>query len=70
MEFESIKGYSKLTIAQQLIFQDVLKSHQASMSRIVREGYTPVSVEWMGTFFKVKFKNGIWLHYTPTGEWY
>lgn len=70
MEFEKIAGYDKLTTAQKLIFQDVFKAHQESMSKLLRKGYTPVKVEWTGTLFNVTFKNGIWLHYTAKGGWY
>lgn len=70
MEFEKIKGYSKLSSTQQLIFREVFKAHQSSLSKALREGYTPISVSWEITYLKVTFQNGVWLHYTPRGEWY
>lgn len=70
MDFEKIKGYNNLLPNQKLLFQTIYAKHQSCLGLEARKDYEPKTVKWEKTFFKVTFKNGIWLHYTPQGRWY
>jgi len=70
MNFEKIKGYSKLLPNQKLLFQMIFAKHQASLGAEAKKDYDPKSVKYEGKFFRVTFKNGEWLHYMSDGTWY
>ena len=66
--FSKVKGYNKLTEAQQNIFKLVHKRHM----QVVEDQtvWQPASVRVEGTCLKVTFQNGEWLHYTRELTWY
>ena len=68
MVLEEIKGFNSLTKEQQALFIRVHGKHMATLED--KEGWQPVRVKWEKTCLKVTFKNGEWLHYTRSGEWY
>lgn len=68
MGLEKIKGFRNLTKEQQKLFVSTYTEHLASIEN--KESWQAVSVTWEGSYLKVTFKNGEWLHYTKSGEWY
>lgn len=64
------KGFNKLTKEQQELLIKTNARHKAGVGTDYKDGWTPVSVKAIGENLKVVFKNGEWLHYTPSGEWY
>jgi hypothetical protein len=67
---DNVKGFNKLTPEQQAQFIKTHQRHQSGVGNDYKEGWTPVSVRPLGRNLQVTFKNGEWLHYTPTGDWY
>lgn len=63
-----IKGFKKLTKEHQELFASTYKEHLASVEN--KESWQAVSVTWEGSYLRVTFRNGEWLHYTKLGEWY
>lgn len=70
MNYENIKGFKKLTPEQRQLLISTHKRHLASVGNDYKLGYTPIKVKAFGKSLIVKFRNGEWLHYTASGEWY
>lgn len=72
IDFDKVKGYSKLTEKQQELFKSVYERHNACLGRDYREAFTPICVkeDHRQRCLIVRFKNGEWLHYTAGGDWY
>lgn len=76
IDFSKVKGFNKLTPEQQELFIETYKLHNSIQGHEYKEDYIPVSVKWVEensnrkSYFKVVFKNGIWLRYTQKKEWY
>jgi len=70
LDFESIEGYSKLSLIATKVFERVYKLHSASLGKTLKDDYRPVKVKERNTHLEVYFKNGQWLHYLPNGTWY
>ena len=70
MNHENIKGFKKLTPDQQQLLISTHKRHLASVGNDYKLGHTPIEVKRGGKGLIVKFRNGEWLHYTPSGDWY
>lgn len=66
----NIKGFSKLTPEQKELLIKTNARHKAVVGDDYKDGWTPVSVKPLGKNLKVVFKNGEWLHYTTSGDWY
>lgn len=67
---ENIKGFSKLTLEQQILLTELNIKHKSGVGNDYKEGWTPTSVEPIGRNLRVTFKDGEWLHYTPEFTWY
>ncbi len=68
MVLGKIKGFKKLTQEQQELFASTYAEHLASVEN--KESWQAVSITWEGSYLKVSFRNGEWLHYTKSGVWY
>lgn len=70
IDFEKVKGYSKLSDAAKRLFQIVYKKHNSAQGVEYKEDWKPVKVKEHRKYLEVHFKNRQWLHYTPKGTWY
>ncbi len=69
IDFNSVKGYNKLSDAAKDIFERTYKRHNAGWGMDYKEDWIPVSVKCEGNSLKVVFKNGEWLRYYSNGTW-
>ena len=67
---KNVKGFSRLTLEQQELLLKTNAKHKAVVGNDYKDDWTPVSVSLLGNNLKVTFKNGEWLHYTKSGNWY
>ena len=77
IDFNEVEGYKDLTQAQQELFKDTYRLHNSIAGTEYKEGWRPLKVNWVEdeedtkySYLKVIFKNGKWLHYTQTKDWY
>lgn len=70
INFNEVKGYTKLTEAQQKLFREIYRLHNSCQGTDYKADWTPTSVKAMKTYLKVTFKNGVWLHYLPDMTWF
>lgn len=68
MKIEKVSGYSKLAIEDQEILKKVYMKHMECIEN--KSLWELKSVKAVGSYLKVTFKNGEWLHYTRSGTWY
>lgn len=67
---KEIKGFERLTPEQQQLLISVNARHKAGVGNDCKDGWTPVKVKPISGFLKVNFKNGDWLYYTQSGDWF
>lgn len=68
MNYQDIKGYSKLSHVARKVFEEVDRKHTLSVED--KAAWTPIRVKERETHIEVHFKNGKWLHYMPNRTWY
>lgn len=69
IDFNTVKGYKKLSDPAKELFESVYKVHNAGQGTDYKEGYRPIKVKERTTHLEVHFANGEWLHYYPNGTW-
>lgn len=69
---ENVKGFKRLTADEQELLIMVNRKHKSGVGVEYKDGYTPVEVTPLPFRLgvRVRFKNGIWLHYGTDGSWY
>ena len=70
IDFNDVEGYDKLSDIAKKTFERVYKAHNSSQGNDYKERYIPVRVKEHKDHLEVHFKDGEWLHYTSSGEWY
>ena len=69
IDFNKVKGYSRLSDPAKEIFKSIYKVHNSGQGLDYKEGWIPKEVEEYRKYLKVIFNNGKWLHYYPNGTW-
>ncbi len=70
IDFNKVKGFNKLSDSAKEVFMRVYKCHNSCQGAKYKEDCIPVKVKEHKSYIEVHFKNGEWLHYSPTGTWY
>jgi hypothetical protein len=70
IDFNSIKGFQKLTEQQKKLFIKTYKENNNCFGLEEKEKWKPIKVQALNDDLIVHFKNGEWLHYTSRGDWY
>lgn len=70
IDFEKVKGFSKLSDPAKELFISTYKTHNSGQGTDYKEDWKPVKVKEHKTHLEVHFKNKQWLHYMPNGTWY
>lgn len=68
MNVEKVSGYSRLATDDQKVLKTVYAKHMACIED--KSLWELKSVTATERYLKVTFKNGDWLHYTRSGNWY
>ena len=69
INFEDVKGYSKLSDFAKELFCNTYKIHNSCQGMDYKEGYIPIKVVECKSHLKVVFRNKQWLHYYPNETW-
>lgn len=70
IDFNEVKGYSKLSEGAKVLFRNIYKFHNTVVGTEYKKEWEPVEVEECEGYLRVVFRNGEWLHYLPNGTWY
>lgn len=67
-DLSKVKGFNKLLPSQKELLIRVHKKHLDCIEN--KERWEVKSVTWEGSYLRVTFNNGEWLHYTASESWY
>ncbi len=69
VDWDKVKGFSKLSDHGKEVFKRVYKRHNAVHGYEQKKNWIPVKVAPRSNWLKVTFANGEWLHYYPNNTW-
>lgn len=69
ISFDEVKGYNKLSDGAKMVFAHVYRKHNSNVGEEHKKDWIPTNVSMKGSYLKVTFRNGEWLHYYPNGTW-
>ena len=70
IDFNEVKGYSRLSEEAKELFEYTYKRHNSIQGTDYKTDWLPIEVKECKDHLRVIFKNGQWLHYTSNKDWF